>query len=112
MGEGVDGPEFLFFPDSSSGQMSFWPILVEVCRVWFLGATVPVELGATLPQTHFRNKHVTDFNSQLRIFGWKGLVIFHDIKVGSIMLRGNVLHAATAETVASFFWRHWPEKHV
>ena len=63
-------------------------------------------------QARSRNKHVTDFNSQLRIFGWEGLVIFHDIKVGSIMLRGNVLHAATAETVASFFWRHWPEKHV
>ena len=53
-----------------------------------------------------------DFNSQLRIFGWEGLVIFHIIKVGSIMLCGNVLHAAMAETVASFFWRHWPEKHV
>ena len=34
------------------------------------------------------------------------------MNVGSIMLHGNVLHAATAETVASFFWRHWPEKHV
>ena len=34
------------------------------------------------------------------------------MNVGSIMLHGNVLHAATTETVASFFWRHWPEKHV
>ena len=79
MGEGVVGAREFLFPDSSSGQRSFWPILVEIWWVWFLGATVPVDLGTTLPKTHFsgasketrieatkagsRNKHVTDFNS-------------------------------------------------
>ena len=53
MGEGVDGAREFLLPDSSSGQRSFWPILVEIWWVWFLGATVPVELGTTLPQNPF-----------------------------------------------------------
>ena len=50
------GPESFLFPDSSSGQRSFWPILVEIWWVWFLGATVPVDLGTTLPKTHFQEQ--------------------------------------------------------
>ena len=50
MGEGVVGAREFLFPDSSSGQRSFWPILVEIWWVWFLGATVPVDLGTTLPK--------------------------------------------------------------
>ena len=49
-------PESFLFPDSSSGQRSFWPILVEIWWVWFLGDTVPVDLGTTLPKTHFQEQ--------------------------------------------------------
>jgi len=49
-------PREFLFPDSSSGQRSFWPILVEIWWVWFLGATVPVDLGTTLPKTHFQEQ--------------------------------------------------------
>ena len=56
MGEGVVGAREFLFPDSSSGQRSSWPILVEIWWVWFLGATVPVDLGTTLPKTHFQEQ--------------------------------------------------------
>ena len=56
MGEGVVGAREFLFPDSSSGQRSFWPILVEIWWVWFLGDTIPVDLGTTLPKTHFQEQ--------------------------------------------------------